>query len=240
MFNPDPRIQALEATPRHHCYVIDDALREPRRWIEHAAANGAAFSDSPHNAFPGPELRLPDEVTAGLEAFFARHLRGRLGGRRTQRAYSRMSLVARDPAQLRPTQSIPHVDRMDVEPGQVIAASVLYLFEDPALGGTSFYRPRRPRDEIVPLLRDAAALDAAAFQARYGIAPGYPDDSAWFGKVLTVPARFNRLIVYPGTVFHAGEIRAPGRLSPDPRRGRLTWNGFFVCRAGAAGTPVRP
>lgn len=230
MFNPDPRIETLAITPQHACYVIDDALREPRRWVEFAAGHAAEFTDSPHNAYPGAELRMDDAVTAQLDAFFATHLRRRLGARRTLRCYSRLSLVTRDPATLQPRQSIPHADRLEVEPGQRLAASVLYLFEDPGLGGTSFYRPKRPLPEIAQLLRDSARLDADTFEARHGIAPGYPTSSDWFDKVLTVPARFNRLIFYDGSLFHAGEISAPQRLDPDPHRGRLTLNGFFICR----------
>ena len=42
---------------------------------------------------------------------------------------------------------------------------------------------------------------------------------------------FNRLLFYDGgAVFHGSDIAAPERLSDDPSRGRLTWNGFFVCR----------
>ena len=52
----------------------------------------------------------------------------------------------------------------------------------------------------------------------------------WFERIAAVPARFNRLIVYPGSVFHGADIQSPERLDPDPRAGRLTMNGFFVCR----------
>jgi hypothetical protein len=42
------------------------------------------------------------------------------------------------------------------------------------------------------------------------------------------------LIFYSGTVFHSGHITAPERLCDDPRRGRLTLNGFFTCRRNLA------
>jgi hypothetical protein len=45
-----------------------------------------------------------------------------------------------------------------------------------------------------------------------------------------VPARFNRLIFYLGTLFHTGEIAHPELLVRDPRCGRLSLNGFFTCR----------
>lgn len=231
MFNPAPRIEAIPITPQQACYVIDDALLEPQRWIEHAAAHAHAFQASPHNAYPGIELAMPDTVSVQLDAFVSRHLRTAFGVRRTVRAASRLALATRAPHDLHPRQWLPHVDRLEAEPDQRILASVLYLFDDASLGGTGFYRPIRPQAEVLRLLGDALAQPPAVFAREYGIAPGYMGASnAWFERVLTVPARFNRLIVYDGRVFHSGDIPHPERLSEDPRRGRLTCNGFFVCR----------
>lgn len=236
MFNPNPTIQTVPITARHACHVIDDALLEPERWVDYAVDHADGFQDAPHNAYPGPELRMPDAISTQLDAFFATHVRRLLGGRRTLRMYSRLSLAARAPEALDPRQWICHVDRMDVEPGQCIAASVLYLFRDQALGGTSFYLPRRPIPEIARLVDDSATLAPDAFSARYDLQPGYMTASnAWFEKMLTVPARWNRLIFYSGSVFHSGDIAAPASLSADPRQGRLTLNGFFTCRRNAAG-----
>ena len=85
------------------------------------------------------------------------------------------------------------------------------------------------------MLADAAALDPPVFRTKYGLPGGYMTASnAWFEKVLTVPARFNRLIVYEGTLFHSGEIAHPELLDADPRRGRLSLNGFFICTRSLA------
>lgn len=230
VFNPRPRIEAVAITPQQTCWVVDDALLERERLVEFACAQRGAFDDAPHNAYPGPELRLPDSVVQPLERFFSQHLRERFGLRRVQRATARLSLTTRRPQALQPRQSICHVDRMDMQPGQRIVASVLYLFHSPALGGTSFYMPRRPLEEIAALLRDSATMTAAEFESRRGIAPGYMVESNdWFQRVATVPAKFNRLIVYSGTMFHSGDIRLPDLLTDDPRTGRLSLNGFFVC-----------
>ena len=42
----------------------------------------------------------------------------------------------------------------------------------------------------------------------------------------TIPARFNRLVFYPGSVPHSAAISAPELLSNDLRKGRLTLNIF--------------
>jgi hypothetical protein len=235
MFNPAPRTEAVPIAGLGHCLVIDDALTDPEGWVQFAIEHRERFATPAFNAYPGVELRLPDAVSARLDAFFAQHVRERLGARRTLRMYSRLSLVTRSPASLAPTQWICHRDRMELEPGRCVAACVLYLFDDPALGGTSFFAPRRSPRETAQLVHDSGAMAPSAFTARYGIEPGYPVDSnAWFDKVLTIAPRFNRLIFYDGMLFHAGDITAPEKLDADPRRGRLTLNGFFTCRSRVA------
>jgi hypothetical protein len=44
-----------------------------------------------------------------------------------------------------------------------------------------------------------------------------------------VPARWNRMAFYDGTVFHSGDVGSAQALVDDPRIGRLTLNGFFSC-----------
>jgi hypothetical protein len=235
MFNPKPTVQTLTVAGRPACYVIDDALLEPERWVDYAVAHAGEFTDAPHNAFPGPELRMPDAVSAQLDAFFGLHVRRRFDARRTLSMYSRLSLVTRTPAELEPRQWLCHVDRMNSTPGQCIAASVLYLFRDETLGGTGFYRPLRPPMEIGRLAQDSAAMARDEFSDRYGLQAGYMTGSnAYFEKILSVPPRWNRLIFYSGMTFHSGDITRPEKLSRDPRQGRLTLNGFFTCRRNLA------
>ena len=52
-------------------------------------------------------------------------------------------MVTTPPEQLDPRQWQCHRDRVSTDPGAIYVASVLYLFRDPALGGTSFYVPRQ-------------------------------------------------------------------------------------------------
>lgn len=238
MFNPNPRVQEVAITPRHSCYVIDDALLEPQRWVEWARAHRDDFAEAGRNAFPGPELTLPEEATAQFAAFFDRHVRSLLGARRTLHATTRLSLVTRPPQELSPVQQLCHVDARELAPGELRAACVLYLFHAAALGGTAFYMPARPLPEVTALLHDAATLPAAEFSARHGLAPGYMTASnPWFRKVLGVPARWNRAVFYSGTVLHSGEIARPDLLTDDPATGRLTINGFLTCRRSLSVLP---
>ncbi|MBK8286449.1 MAG: hypothetical protein IPK97_17150 [Ahniella sp.] len=234
MLNPNPVVEAVPLYDGHHCWIIDDALTEPERWVAKAAAHRAEFAELGVNAYPGPELRLPDGIAAAFSDLFRDQFRHRLGLRRIQRAYTRLSMVTWPADRLEPRQWICHRDRFGLPAHESAAASVLYLFESGRFGGTRFFRPRRPVDEINRLVHDSGVLDAAAFQQKYGIQRGYIEDgNDWFECVANIPARFNRLICYDGTLFHSSDIRRGDPLSDDPAQGRLTLNGFFLCSRAA-------
>ncbi len=230
MFNSRPRVELVPIFGRHACVVIDDALLEPERLVALAQERRADFAQAPFNAYPGLELRMTEGFSAQLDDFFRLHVRALLGARRTLRMYSRLAMVTTPPGELQPRQSICHRDRLDFAANQCIAASVLYLFKEATLGGTSFFVPTRPKPEIDRMVHDSGTLDADAFAERYALPRDYMRDSnAFFGRVVTVPARWNRLIFYDGSIFHSGDITHPEMLTAEPGSGRLTLNGFFTC-----------
>lgn len=235
MFNPHPRVQVVPLFDGHHCLVVDDVLQEPQRWVDFALNNWAHFSHSGY-AYPGHELWLAEGATAQTADFFAQHVRGRLGARRTLELSVRLSVVSQAPASLLPRQRLCHRDLVGVPPGQCMVASVIYLFADPTLGGTSFFRPLRSAQETETITRDAREMGIAAFEAAYpDVARGYMVDSnPWFERVATVPAAWNRAVFYNGGLYHSGDIRAPQRMLAQPAQGRLTMNGFMLCRLNAA------
>jgi hypothetical protein len=234
-FNPRPRIERVDLAPGQACLVIDDAVLEPERLVEFAETHSTEFRSVDFNAYPGIQLPTPGAISAALNQFFIEHVRQRFDARRVQRMHSRLALATLPPHVLRPWQCIPHVDLLSVEPGQSIQASVLYLFRDTGLGGTSFYQPALPPREMEQVFADAGALAPADFCQRYAIAQGYVHDSnRCFRRIGSVEAKWNRLIFYDGALLHSGDISAPERLSADPRVGRLTLNGFFTCRRYAS------
>lgn len=133
------------------------------------------------------------------------------------------SIVTKPAGALRAIQRIPHFDGPD--PGRI--AFVHYLC-GAGQGGTSFYRHRATGLEIVTpeAVEDyrrtvAAELAAAPPEARYIV-----DDNPRFEHLHRVGAEFNRLVIYRGNALHSGDIGDGTVLSEDPRRGRLTVNGF--------------
>jgi hypothetical protein len=232
-FNPNPRLQALEFPGGLRCLVVDDVLADPRALRDYAAAHRERFRPAQLNAFPGLEWPAEEALETALTEFFRQHVRAHLPVRRLLRMNARFGLVSLAPQALTPPQWIPHRDGGWAEPAQAIAASVLYLFEDEALGGTAFFTPKQPAAAQGWLQHAAALLEPATFARESGLGPGYPAGSNWFECVGVVPPRFNRMLFYDGRQLHSGDITAPDRLSADPRGGRLTLNGFFTCSRDA-------
>ncbi|MEO6280068.1 DUF6445 family protein [Roseateles sp.] len=233
-FNPEPRVRVVPLPHGSQCVVVDDALANPEGVRQWAATQ--AFG-TPSFPYPGLVLGAPKTMGEQMAVLFAQHARAPLGGRRTLQHEVRMSVLSTPPEALEPLLWQCHRDRVltDAESQMLVAAGVLYLFDDPALGGTSFYRPLQGPVETDRMLADSAVLDAATFSARHGVQPGYMTDSnAYFERVARVLPVWNRAIFYDGSLFHAPDVDHPTRQSADVLRGRLTLNGFFACRRAAA------
>jgi hypothetical protein len=238
VFNPQPRIARVpiagNGQGQNAAWVIDDVLLEPERLRQRAIDEQQRFVAAPHNAYPGLEWQMDADVSKPLSDFFMLHIRSLLQARRTLSMYSRLSLATLQPPQLRPLQRLCHRDRFGTTAGQGVAACVIYLFDAPELGGTSFYRPRRPIAEIDADIRRWNTLSDDAFTQEIGAAPAYLTASnPHFELVGTVPAAWNRAVFYDGGQFHSSHISQPSLLNADPAQGRLTLNGFFICKRNA-------
>jgi hypothetical protein len=238
-FNPRPRVELLRFGNGGYCCVVDDIVRAPEDWLRYAVERRAQFLPAVGNGFPGVTLAVDVAAGHAVREFFAFHLRRYFDARRLVQTLCRYSMVTLEPAKLRPAQWICHQDPPLGDAGLTRQAGVLYLFQDETLGGTSFYEATRSFAETSQLMGDAATMDGGEFSARYGIEPSYLCDSnAWFKRMATVAARWNRAVFYSGALLHTGQIDAPGRLTADPATGRLTVNVFFSSRpnlSGAAG-----
>jgi hypothetical protein len=236
VFNPQPVVSKVPIADDAVGVVIDEALTDPQALVDLSVRHRAAFAPSERNAFPGLELPLPQAVLDRFGECFAQHARGVLGARRTLSAAGRLSMVTLLPEQLSPMQRVCHRDRLAARADECVAAGVLYLFRDEALGGTAFYRPRPEAGDIEARMQHWSRIDNAQFTRETGWPPAYmTHGNTVFDKTGELPARWNRLVFYDGSRFHCSHIREPQRLSDDPARGRLTINLFFVCRRIARG-----
>ena len=210
------------------CVVLDDALLAPLELVTLASTHRAAFAPAVASGFPGLELPLPDSVAAGIAGGFAALYAAPLGLGPLLSAQGRLSLVTLAAEQLQPLQRLCHRDRLFVAPGERAIAAVLYLFEDATLGGTGFFVPQQDAAATEALMASFATMNTTQASARLDRPPGYLTRSnAFFERVQTVSARWNRLIIYDGHQFHGSSIERPDLLSDDPLLGRLTLNLFL-------------
>ncbi len=237
MFNPNPDIQVLQLSNGACAYVIDNFCQKPDLWLTLALDNLALFRDAgsiDKVGYPGIELMMPEQINDALTVYFMEHIRRFTQTRRLIYSVSRLSLVTLIPSELRPAQCICHRDLARM-PGGAMTASVLYLFDDPALGGTSFYAQKKSNIETKKLIDDSLSMTSLEFTLQYGIACQYMlDSNDWFEKIGSVPAKKNRVVFYSGDIFHSADITHADQLSSDPRTGRLTLNGFFYFTNKAA------
>ena len=155
MFNPRPAIRYIPIVDGRTCAVIDDFLLEPRKLVAYAIARREQFAMDADNFYPGPELALNQAFAFALDEFFMQHVRRSLGARRTVSVSSRLSMATMHVDRLLPLQRLCHRDADAFPPGEGVAASVAYLFDDARLGGTSFYMPKKSLAQTAQLLRDA-------------------------------------------------------------------------------------
>jgi hypothetical protein len=237
MFNPKPEVQTIHLANGRSCFVIDDVLKDPEFWLNIAADQQGDFSlagSGKFPAYPGLELRMSSEINAAVSAYFLQHMRSRLGARRLIDAISRFSMMSLRPDQLKPAHTLCHQD-LGGPPEMMKAASVLYLFKDVTLGGTSFYRPQKSPTETQKLVHDSLHLPSEVFFEKYEIQKTYMlGSNTYFEQIGSVEAKWNRIVFYDGNTYHSADILNAGKLNADPRMGRLTINGFFSCTNKAA------
>ena len=229
-FNANPDVGVFQLQNKQLVFVVDNAIDHPEKLVELAQEYRDDFVYAPGSAFPGRQLLMPDNFSAKLDDFFRLHIRSLLKSRRSIHMYSRLSCVTLAAQTLDARQRICHRDSAGVNPGHTISASVLYLFEDASLGGTVFFQPVSSDAVTEGLANDAGVMAPMQFESTYYWPASYMTQSnAYFQVVGRVPAKWNRMIFYDGSIFHSSDITEPGKLDAAAGVGRLTVNGFFTC-----------
>lgn len=171
MFKPRPRIEAVALPGGAEAFVVDEALEVPRRWRNTATRHAADFRPDPLAGYPVRRLAVPDPLAAPLENFFSEFLRERLGFRRVAETQAWLSLTTAPP--------MAPVRASSVTAGQGTAVAVLFLSEDPAMGGLVF--------PSAPLLDDDEAVRVPARFNRLVVFDG----GRWHAPDITEPGRLS-------------------------------------------------
>lgn len=202
---------------------ISNFFNHPETVVDVAASQRYARIN-PH--YPGVRAAISPDLLAGLCQTVADVAHTHLGQpTRSWMGQAWYSIVTNSAEQLTPIQRLPHFDGFD----ETQMAIMIYLNQTDH-GGTAFYRHKTTGYESVtearyPVYKSSLEADVQAS----GLPPAqYISDGApVFEKIAESDAAFNSLIVYPGTALHSGVIDNDVPLSPEPRTGRLTINGFF-------------
>lgn len=215
---------------KNRVIVVDDFMDEPHLLIEQAKAM-APFPNEGVTYYPGlrrlitanePMTEL--HVNESLEALAP--LIGQVFGiKGFMPEEASFSLVTKRPDELSPAQRLPHYDKTDPN-----FLAVLHYLSPTPQGGTSFYRHRATgferiapdREAVYAIMRGRETLSSGEPPLRY-----FTDSDAHFERIARFEARFNRLLIYRGSLLHSGDIPADFTFSSDPAVGRLTCNIFL-------------
>jgi hypothetical protein len=223
--HPNSSIQRLAiGAERAPLVVIDNLLADPDELVNIAAAK--TYGDVA-SYYPGVRSKVPltfqqfllDELRGEFAAVF-----GHSGAPRFTSCH--FSLITTPKERLTYVQRIPHVDSLLSDQ----LALVFYLFKGD-FGGTSFYRHRKTGFEFIDEARNPEYWrHVQAEQPEIERSPpGYIiGDTEFYTRISHQDGIFNRLLVYRRTSLHCGAINPNFVPVSDPRRGRLSVNGFIA------------
>ncbi|NIB40924.1 hypothetical protein HBA55_15080 [Pseudomaricurvus alkylphenolicus] len=206
--------------------VIDNLLEHPQDLVQYAL-EGPCFEQQSQDFYPGIRQAGPQK--------YAQKVRRSLEENRYFAVFEAskvdtiscvLSIATVPPAKLRPIQTVPHFDSCCNDS----YAMVHYLCAQHH-GGTSFYRHKSTGLEKVQQHQLGGYMRTlkAELMADTSHAPAYiHGDTNQFERIGTVPAKFNRAVIYRCSLLHSGDIQPDLGLARDPRKGRLTANLLFT------------
>jgi hypothetical protein len=226
--NPDYKLQRVPIPGTSlHAFVIDKFIFNMDA-VLHFALNIAYFKPmfSDNTLFPGMRDKMPMPYTRLLKCFFEKLILPEL---KVQSSYqsnfhsSLLSLVTCPPSDLAVNQKMPHVDSCNSND----YAFVHYLSSQ-SHGGTSFYcyKPKQLielKSEHKPVLTEMITKVSYSPEEHSSY---ITSSTSIFEKILTVEAKFNRLVIYPANVLHSANLASKKSYCGDMNQGRLSISSF--------------
>jgi predicted urease superfamily metal-dependent hydrolase len=127
-------------------------------------------------------------------------------------------------SELGPLQRTPHFDAST----PYHMAVLLYLCNE-RHGGTGFYRHNATGLQQITESTREHYLDVyyQEINAKRPAQRYFDDSTEQFQFLGMIPAKFNRLVMYHGSLLHTACINPAISITDDPRKGRLTVNTFY-------------
>lgn len=204
--------------------IIDDFFSVPDKLVD-IASQSSFIDNSSH--YPGIRAEAPSSYLAERQDLLVEIIQTQFGiTTGVDVLECNYSLVTFQPAKLSMFQCFPHFDGL--ERGRL---AILHYLCDENFGGTAFYRHKATGYETLnseryqkyDLQRQAEFKKAGLSEKKY-----FSGNSNEFEEIANIKAKFNRLVIYRGCSIHSGQIPQNFAFSPDPKKGRLTINTFFM------------
>ena len=213
----------------HHALVIDDFLQDPQELKDVAVQS--QFEPYPgvldRKGYPGMRAKAPEQYSFNLTELLEPVIKANFDVPEElslRKSICMFSLTTMSPNELGPLQCTPHFDASTPHHMAVL----LYLC-DQQHGGTGFYRHNATGFQQITAENREHYLDTyyEEMNAKRPLQRYFDDSNDQFTFLGMIPAKFNRLVVYRGSLLHSACINPAISINPDPLSGRLTVNTFY-------------
>ncbi|MDH4124938.1 MAG: DUF6445 family protein [Gammaproteobacteria bacterium] len=212
------------------CVVVCDDVLEDLSAVRDIAISASKFEHESNTSYPGQRAELARSYAESVFPLVVSLIRQNYALPHSSLAHLNagyFSIVTLAPEDLSLQQRIPHFDSTN----PYFFAAMQYINEGD-FGGTSFYSHRPTGFENITVDRTDKLIQSA--QSLIQKSPPKQDyfyeSDDHFLRLGTVDHKANRLVIYPGTLLHSGNIRSAKDINSDPATGRLTTNLFIEFR----------
>ncbi|MDH3371754.1 MAG: DUF6445 family protein [Gammaproteobacteria bacterium] len=232
---PNPDIRLHDFDDGISIAVVDDFLADPHNLVANVAEYAGEFVSKPVG-HPCRGRDIEESAIQDLRRFIRSNLSRVFRFHRADiKLKAFLSNLALKPEELSPYHRMCHIDPR-ISPIHHTYAGIVYLFANPELGGTGFFRWKAKDIAVRAYELALHDIDAALEYLRehsehYRKPPEYMTASNDIAELLAaMPAKFNRAVFYSGGIPHSAHITRPDLLTSVPTRGRLTLNLFAGVR----------
>lgn len=228
--NPELVIDIHQLTEQIRILVIDNFLLQPEMLVTFASYHERNFK-SAEGSYPGIVYGVKSMIMMSeIHRFIRMRLSNHLSFLRSSVKFTtQLSMVTLQPEELSCLQRLCHSDAQ-VGSGRAKITALLYLFDNPSLGGTGFYewKQREKMQQATALELEGQNKAMPFLQDQFDMfnnKPQYITESNEVAELIhMVPAKFNRLVVFSGDLLRSAYIEEPELLTAEVSTGRLTLN----------------